>query len=62
MVLVNRRLDEWVKLSQLDLDTVEIPGEEKTDDKVHFSISAFLLDFFLSNSDACAYVVCSQWE
>jgi hypothetical protein len=31
---VNRRLDEWVKLEQLDLDTVEADVDEKIDDKV----------------------------
>lgn len=31
---VNRRLDEWVKLDQLDLDTVEADIDEKVEDKV----------------------------
>lgn len=31
---VNRRLDEWVKLDQLDLDSVEADVEEKVEDKV----------------------------
>ncbi|URE11104.1 MOZ/SAS family [Musa troglodytarum] len=30
----NRRLDEWVKLEQLDLDTVETDVDEKVEDKV----------------------------
>ncbi|KAG1334504.1 putative MYST-like histone acetyltransferase 1 [Cocos nucifera] len=30
---VNRRLDEWVKLEQLDLDTVETDIDEKVEDK-----------------------------
>lgn len=36
---VNRRLDEWVKLEQLDLDSVETVVDEKVEDKV---ISLFL--------------------
>lgn len=32
--VVNRRLDEWVKLEQLDLDTVESDIDEKVEDKV----------------------------
>ena len=32
--LVNRRLDEWVKVDQLDLDTVEKDVDEKVEDKV----------------------------
>lgn len=31
---VNRRLDEWVKLEQLDLDSVETVVDEKVEDKV----------------------------
>jgi hypothetical protein len=31
---VNRRLDEWVKLEQLDLETVETDVDEKVEDKV----------------------------
>jgi len=31
---VNRRLDEWVKLHQLDLDSVENDVDEKVEDKV----------------------------
>lgn len=31
---VNRRLDEWVKLDQLDLDSVETDVDEKVEDKV----------------------------
>ncbi|PKH47993.1 hypothetical protein CRG98_050384, partial [Punica granatum] len=30
----NRRLDEWVKLEQLDLDSVETVVDEKVEDKV----------------------------
>ncbi|CAL1412625.1 unnamed protein product [Linum trigynum] len=30
----NRRLDEWVKLDQLDLDSVEAVVDEKVEDKV----------------------------
>ncbi|KAL2893008.1 Histone acetyltransferase of the MYST family 1 [Bienertia sinuspersici] len=33
-LLVNRRLDEWVKLDQLDLDSVEAVVDEKVEDKV----------------------------
>lgn len=31
---VNRRLDEWIKLEQLDLDSVECALDEKVEDKV----------------------------
>lgn len=31
---VNRRLDEWVKLEQLDLASVETVVDEKVEDKV----------------------------
>jgi histone acetyltransferase MYST1 len=31
---VNRRLDEWVKLEQLDLSSVEAVVDEKVEDKV----------------------------
>lgn len=31
---VNRRLDEWVRLEQLDLDSVENDVDEKVEDKV----------------------------
>jgi len=31
---VNRRLDEWVKLEQLDLDSVEAVVDEKVEEKV----------------------------
>lgn len=31
---VNRRLDEWVKLDQLDLESVETVVDEKVEDKV----------------------------
>ena len=33
-MIVNRRLDEWVKLEQLDLDSVETVVDEKVEDKV----------------------------
>ena len=33
-MIVNRRLDEWVKLEQLDLDSVEAVVDEKVEDKV----------------------------
>lgn len=39
LLTVNRRLDEWVKLEQLDLDSVETVVDEKVEDKV---ISLFL--------------------
>lgn len=35
---VNRRLDEWVKLEQLDLDSVETVVDEKVEDKVVFLV------------------------
>lgn len=38
-LLVNRRLDEWVKLEQLDLDTVETDADEKMEDKVPHHIA-----------------------
>lgn len=45
---VNRRLDEWVKLVQLDLDTVEADVDEKVEDKVlfivYFADKVFFLD------------------
>jgi len=31
---VNRRLDEWVKLDQLDLESVEAVVDEKVEEKV----------------------------
>lgn len=31
---VNRRLDEWAKLDQLDLNSVETDVDEKVEDKV----------------------------
>ena len=34
---VNRRLDEWTHLDQLDLDSVECAVDEKVEDKVVFS-------------------------
>ena len=34
LFIVNRRLDEWVKLEQLDLDTLETDVDEKVEDKV----------------------------
>ena len=33
-LIVNRRLDEWVKLEQLDLDSVQAAVVEKVEDKV----------------------------
>ncbi|RRT73483.1 hypothetical protein B296_00006745 [Ensete ventricosum] len=38
VLTVNRRLDEWVKLEQLDLDTVETDVDEKVEDKVFFQL------------------------
>lgn len=35
---VNRRLDEWVKLEQLDLNSVEAVVDEKVEDKVKFCL------------------------
>lgn len=34
---VNRRLDEWINLDQLDLDSVECALDEKVEDKVSSS-------------------------
>nr|GLL44475.1 histone acetyltransferase of the MYST family 1-like [Ipomoea trifida] len=36
----NRRLDEWVKLEQLDLDSVETVVDEKVEDKGHEELDA----------------------
>lgn len=36
-MIVNRRLDEWVKLDQLDLESVETVVDEKVEDKVKFN-------------------------
>ena len=38
---VNRRLDEWVKLEQLDLDSVETVIDEKVEEKVMFELLFF---------------------
>lgn len=38
VLTVNRRLDEWVRLEQLDLDSVENDVDEKVEDKVLFLI------------------------
>jgi len=43
---VNRRLDEWVKLEQLDLDSVEAVVDEKVEDKVVIFCSPVVLLFF----------------
>lgn len=50
-MIVNRRLDEWVNLEQLDLDSVETVVDEKVEDKVniafqhgiHISVSSLYL-------------------
>lgn len=52
---VNRRLDEWVKLDQLDLDSVEAVVDEKVEDKVmlYCSFNPFpnpLLEYFQHQS------------
>lgn len=39
---VNRRLDEWVKLEQLDLKSVETVVDEKVEDKVTLVLIHFL--------------------
>lgn len=33
-MVVNRRLDEWVRLDQLELDSVETDADEKVEEKV----------------------------
>lgn len=52
---VNRRLDEWVTLEQLDLDSVEGVFNEKVDDKVmifHYpSCYSFSIAYFLKNKN-----------
>lgn len=64
---VNRRLDEWVKLEQLDLDSVETVVDEKVEDKVmsmwYFSITFFICFshriyflIFNTNHKNCAWV------
>lgn len=49
ILAVNRRLDEWVKLDQLDLDSVEAVVDEKVEEKVMVipsnGLLAFILDF-----------------
>ena len=50
-MIVNRRLDEWVKLEQLDLNSVETVVDEKVEDKVNIgfqrgtqiSVSSFFI-------------------
>jgi hypothetical protein len=32
---VNRRLDEWVKLDQIELDSIEQEADERVDEKVY---------------------------
>ena len=34
IVSVNRRLDEWVKLDQIELDSIEQEADERVDEKV----------------------------
>lgn len=36
--LVNRRLDEWVTLDQLDLESLEAPGDDKLDEVFFFPL------------------------
>lgn len=52
---VNRRLDEWVKLDQLDLDSVETVVDEKVEDKVIVS-SSFLTTSPLLKPCHCCYL------
>lgn len=42
---VNRRLDEWVKLDQLDLSSVETDVDEKVEDKVKSCLYLSFLPF-----------------
>lgn len=49
---VNRRLDEWVKLEQLDLDSVEAVVDEKVEDKVFYNFFFYLL-FIFGNLNFC---------
>lgn len=51
---VNRRLDEWVKLDQLDLDSVETVVDEKVEDKVKLSspFHLYILKFNQSTPEA----------
>ena len=44
-MIVNRRLDEWVKLEQLDLDSVETVVDEKVEDKVNICFQRGTLHF-----------------
>lgn len=61
---VNRRLDEWVKLDQLDLNSVETVVDEKVEDKVTFStflfiILLFQIPAFIFRFCSCAFQVTS---
>lgn len=47
VLAVNRRLDEWVKLEQLDLDSVEAVVDEKVEEKVMIIYSNCLAAFNL---------------
>ncbi|KAG8490993.1 hypothetical protein CXB51_014159 [Gossypium anomalum] len=42
----NRRLDEWVKLEQLDLDSVETVVDEKVEDKVDILLQCRTLHLY----------------
>lgn len=44
-MIVNRRLDEWVKLEQLDLDSVEAVVDEKVEDKVNICFQRWMFHF-----------------
>lgn len=52
-IAVNRRLDEWIKLDQLDLDSVECALDEKVEDKVAILqiLELFLFSVFHTESD-----------
>lgn len=36
---VNRRLDEWVQVGAMDLNTVETENDDNKDDKVRIGVS-----------------------
>lgn len=53
---VNRRLDEWVKLDQLDLSSVETDVDEKVEDKVKSCLYLSFLPFTPSSYYAFLYI------
>lgn len=58
---VNRRLDEWVKLEQLDLKSVETVVDEKVEDKVTLVLIHFLDTSSTLFTDGYCLLVCFQF-